>query len=202
MTAPDDETALLRLSVAIVLGQWSQLRELCLQHQPNRRWREAVLQTHLFAGIPRLVEAFNVIGQAGGLGPIEADEVAPEQSLAAQMQTGYELFTQIYAERAPEVREMLASFHPELERWVLGHAYGRVLSRPGLAPGVRETLAVVCLAALDQHRQLASHVRGAQRLGVDADDLQVALTHVADQLDPAALDNARQIVERFRIHRD
>lgn len=199
MNPPDDEIALLRVSVAIVLGQWSHLRELCLQHKPNRRWREAVLQTHLFAGIPRLVEAFNVIEQAGGLGRVEPDEVEPERSLADAMQTGYELFTQIYAERAPAVREMLASSHPELERWVLGHAYGRVLSRPGLAPGMRETLAVVSLAALDQHRQLASHVRGAQRLGVDADALQAALTHVADQLDPGALDNARLIVERFRI---
>lgn len=195
---PADVT-LMRLSVAIVQGQWDELRSLRANAEPDLRWREAVLQTHLFAGFPRLVEAFNVLTRAGGLGTPGPEEAAPERTDAEDIEAGYRFFAQIYDKRAPEVRAMLESAHPELSRWVIGHAYGRVLSRPGLEPGFRETLAVVCLAALHQDRQLAGHVRGAQHLGVLPEQLHAALDAVGDLMPAPVLASAHAIVDRYRL---
>lgn len=196
--SPADRT-LVRLSVAIVLGRWDELRALREAGTPDRRWREAVLQTHLFAGFPRLVEAFNVLSQCGGLGSPDAAETAHPASEAADFERGLDLFGAIYADQASDVRGVLAAAHPEVERWVLGHAYGRVLARPGLEPAFRELLATACLAATAQDRQLASHVRGAQRLGQPAEDLSAALDEVADLIEPGVLAKARSVLERFRL---
>ena len=95
------------------------------------------------------------------------------------------------------MRTNLARFHPVLARWIEGHVYGRVLSREGLAVDRRELLGVVCLAALGQDRQLASHVRGAVFVGASTDDLRASLQAVADLIEPVKLRHAERVVERF-----
>lgn len=190
---------LLRLSVSIVLGDWEHLRELRRRAQPDRSWREAALQTHLFAGIPRVVEAFGVLAEEGGLGIPDPEELAPTRTEEADIEAGFHFFEMVYGHRAPRVRAMLEGYHPDWGRWVLGHAYGRVLTRPGISPARRELLAVVCLAALDQSRQLASHARGAVRAGADPEQLVAAVDAVADLLDPAVLRRTRKVLETFGI---
>jgi 4-carboxymuconolactone decarboxylase len=184
-------------SVAIVLGRWDELaalRRAAPPGEPDRRWREALLQAHLFAGFPRVVEASEVIAQAGGLGRPEPDELAP---MGERFAEGRALFERIYAENAAEVRASLEGYHPLLARWIEGHAYGRVLSRAGLAPHVREILAVACLVALGQERQLASHVRGALRLGAAEAELEDALDAIAYLVPADVLERGRRVVERF-----
>jgi alkylhydroperoxidase/carboxymuconolactone decarboxylase family protein YurZ len=191
---------LLRLSVATVLGDWDLLRELRLAagpDEPDRSWREAILQTHLFAGFPRLVEAFGVLEEAGGLGQIDDDERSGVRSEEEDLSAGYEFFERVYGHRAPRVREMLESYHPDWGRWILGHAYGRVLSRPGLDAAARELCAVVSLAALSQDRQLASHARGAVRCGATPQDLLDALAAVADRLTEGNLARAERVIRAF-----
>ncbi len=95
------------------------------------------------------------------------------------------------------MRAMLSRGHPEFERWVLEHAYGRVLSRPGISPDRRELLAVVALAALGQERQLASHARGALRCGATSTETAEALESVADLVEPERLEDARRLVSRL-----
>ncbi|MFN0006358.1 MAG: carboxymuconolactone decarboxylase family protein [Planctomycetota bacterium] len=193
---------LLRLFVACVLGDWEGVRRARREAgagEPDRRWREALLQVHLFAGIPRQVEAAQVILQEGGLGDPDSDEIenAPGSDRHAR---GVALFERIYADDAEPVRAMLARGHPELERWVLEHAYGRVLARPGLSPDRRELLAVVALAALGQERQLASHARGALRCGATAEELDAALGLVEDQVEPhhpGRIAGARRVLARL-----
>jgi len=190
---------LLRLSVAIVLGDWQHLRELRRSAEPDRSWREAALQTHLFAGFPRLVEAFGVLAEEGGLGAPDPDELAPSRSEEAEIEAGFAFFETVYGHRAPCVRAMLAGYHPDWARWVLGHAYGRVLTRTGISPAERELLAVVCLAALDQSRQLAGHARGAVRAGAQPEQLVAAVDAVADLLDPAVLERTRMVLGAFGV---
>ena len=63
MSLSPGDRLLARLSAAVVLGDWEGLRALRAQAppgQPDRRWREALLQTHLFAGFPRTIEAAGV----------------------------------------------------------------------------------------------------------------------------------------------
>ena len=130
MSLHDSDRRLLRLFLACVLGKWEEVRRLRSEAgpgEPNRRWREALLQVHLFAGVPRQVEAAGILVTAGGLGAIDADEI---EGTADVGERGAALFDRIYADDAGSVRAMLSRGHPEFERWVLEHAYGRVLSRP------------------------------------------------------------------------
>lgn len=192
-------TQLLRLSVAIVFGDWGLLRKLRRGAEPDRTWREAVLQTHLFAGIPRQIEAFRVLEEEGGLGQLEPEELAPIQPEQTRFEVGFEFFQTIYGRHTPQVRAMLEKQHPDWARWVIGHAYGRVLTRPGLSAAQRELLAVVCLAALDQAHQLKSHAIGALRTGACLEELTAAVDAVADLLNPQALGRARQVLDSIDV---
>jgi alkylhydroperoxidase/carboxymuconolactone decarboxylase family protein YurZ len=197
MTLPGRDVTLLRLSVGICLGDWGLLRRLrqsAPPGEPDRAWREAALQSHLFAGFPRLVEAFGVLSEEGGLGLPGADESA---YTADDFETGAALFARIYAASAGRVRASLSSAHPVLESWIVGHTYGRVLSRPGLSPDRRELCAVACLAALGQDRQLASHVRGGLHCGATPLELRAALLAISDLVGEQQLRHAQRVVDRF-----
>ena len=191
---------LLQLSVAIVQGDWDELRQLRLgagPDEPNRAWREAILQTHLFAGFPRLVEALGVLEKAGGLGEVLDDERLPALDESEQMARGFEFFGKVYGDGAGRVRDMLEGYHPEWARWILGHAYGRVLARPGLGAMERELCAVVCLAATGQDRQLASHARGAVRCGAAPGAVRGALGAVESRLAPDLVARAEKVIATF-----
>lgn len=188
---------LAQLFTALVLGRWDVVRELRREApagEPDRAWRETLLQAHVFAGFPRVVEALSVLDDLGGWG-----EAGPDERLAEdeQPERGRALFERIYAEHAPRVRESLVRGHADFADWIEGHAYGRVLTRPGLAAAERELLAVCGLAALRQERQLASHVRGALRCGAELADLQEALGAARELIGAATCDEALRVAERL-----
>lgn len=188
---------LARLFTAVVLGLWDEverLRRAAPSGEPDRAWREAVLQAHVFAGFPRVVEAYGVLARCGGLGAPGPDEVLGEPDMPER---GRALFERIYTERSDAIRADLAAGHPDFAAWIEGHAYGRILSRPGLEPACRELLAVTALAALGQERQLASHARGARRCGASSEDVHAALEAVADLIAPERLAAARRVLARF-----
>lgn len=191
------DARLVRLFVAVVLGDWDALRadrRAAPAGEPDRGWREAVLQAHVFAGFPRVVEAYGVLASVGGLGELSSDESLAEPD---RPERGRALFERIYDKDAPRVRAMLESGHPDFARWIEGHAYGRILSRPGLEPAQRELLAVAALAALGQDRQMASHARGALRCGASAAQVAAAVEAVADRIRSDRLERARQVVTHF-----
>jgi 4-carboxymuconolactone decarboxylase len=197
MALSDKDRRVLRAFTATVLGRYDELeviRRAAPPGEPDRAWREALLQSHLFSGIPRTVEAFEVLDRAGGLGVLDADEAAGEDDLPDR---GRSLFDIVYAESAPQVLQRLSSFHPDLARWIMGHAYGRVLTRSGLTPAMRELLAVAALSALGPDRQLASHVRGAIRAGATPQEVFAVLSAIADLVDAERLDRAQAVLERF-----
>ena len=198
MSLSPAELRLLRVFTAAVLGRFDELahlRRAAPAGEPDRRWREALLQVHVFAGFPRGVEAYAVLEAQGGLGSSlgEEDPASPEERRAR----GAQLFERIYAADAPAVRAMLERQHPEYAGWVLEHAYGRVMTRPGLDARLRELLAVCALAALGQERQLASHVRGTLRCGGTREELDGALAAIADLVEAGRLEHARRVLEKF-----
>lgn len=200
MALSDVEQRLARLFTAAVLGRFDVVRHVRSQAahgEPDRRWREAVLQVHVFAGFPRLVETYGVLASLGGLGRPDADELHDALSDEDAHARGRSLFERIYREDSAAVRTMLESHDASFASWIEEHAYGRVLARPGLAADRRELLAVCALAALGQDRQLASHVRGALRCGATRDEVDAALHAVADLIEPARLERARELVTHF-----
>ena len=92
---------------------------------------------------------------------------------------------------------MLSGYHADFGDWIAGHAYARVLARPGLGADRRELLACCALAALGQERQLASHARGSIRCGATREELLAALESVAELMPGERLRQAQQIVRRF-----
>lgn len=197
MTLTDKDRRLLRISTAIVLGRWDDARAARAEApagEPDRAWREAVLQTHLFAGFPRLVQAYTELDPVGGLGEPSSEEL---EGPAPDVERGAALFDAIYGDGSAKVRALLAGHHADFERWILEHAYARVLARPGLSADRRELLATCALAALGQDRQLASHARGALRCGATSAELSASLDATADLIDPERLERARRIAARF-----
>jgi alkylhydroperoxidase/carboxymuconolactone decarboxylase family protein YurZ len=198
MELSDKQRRLTRLFTAAVLGEWDEVRELrrgAPAGEPDREWREAVLQVHVFAGFPRLVQTFGVLEDEGGVGTPEADELEGD---GVSEQRGRKLFAQIYQGHAGQVRGMLEGFHADFASWISQHAYARVLGRPGLSAAQRELLACCALAALGQDRQLASHARGSLRCGASYAELVASLDSVADLISEERLGRARRIAERFR----
>lgn len=194
MSLTDADRRLARLFAACVLGDWDEVRAqraAAGPGEPDRRWREALLMVHVFAGVPRAVESYGVLDLAGGLGAIGPDETAEPRA------GGAELFGRIYAESKDDVAALLDRHHPLFARWVLDHAYGRVLARPGLAADRRELLACAALAVLGQERQLASHARGAVRCGATPAEVAAVVEAVADLADPGRIEDARTVVQRF-----
>ncbi len=194
MKLTDTDRRLVRFFAACVLGDWDEVRALrraVPEGEPDRRWREAVLMVHVFAGFPRGVEAHDVLAGLGGLGVPDEDE------LTEPTQGGAELFARIYGDATEDVRALLHRHHPLNARWILEHAYGRVLCRPGLTADRRELLACAALACLGQDRQLASHARGAVRCGASAEEVADVVDAVADLASPARIEAARAIVQRF-----
>lgn len=188
---------LVRLFACCVLGRWDELaliRRAAPPGEPDRAWREALLQVHVFAGFPRAVEAYGVLHEHGGLGELDGDEARGEPDMAAR---GRELFERIYQRDAQRIRGMLVAGHPDFASWIEGHAYGRVLSRPGLEPAQRELLAVAALAVLGQERQLASHARGAIRCGASREQTFDVLDVVRDLVADERAERVRDVLAHF-----
>lgn len=130
---------------------------------------ETLLQAVLFCGFPRVINASRVLHEnwppaappAGGGLPVEQQRAAGEA-----------LFASIYRDNSGAVRDMLLSYHRELHDFVLDTAYGRILTRPGLEPMIRELLAVGVLALTGQVPQMVAHGRGARNWGATAEELR------------------------------
>jgi alkylhydroperoxidase/carboxymuconolactone decarboxylase family protein YurZ len=154
-----------RLFAAWIQGDTAAARALLQSAPPpdGPMLREMLLMLHLFAGVPRMLEACAVVeGVCPGVLPPPDAEVAREGDAHER---GGEVFEAVYGDKAPAVRDRLARYHPDIAHWVIGHAYGRVLGRAGLGVLDRELLAVAGLVALGTGPQLDSHVRGALRCG-------------------------------------
>lgn len=195
----DEDRRLCRLFAAITLADWDEVKRLRAEAppgEPDRSWREAVLQVHLFAGFPRQVEAYEVLAGVGGLGEEGEDEHLGEPD---REDRGRELFAHIYGKNAEAVEARLHAHHDDFGRWIVGHAYGRVLSRPGLAANRRELLAVAALAATGQTRQLASHARGAIHCGATPEEVLAVLDAIEDLVRAERLQAAREVAKKFTV---
>jgi 4-carboxymuconolactone decarboxylase len=162
---------------------------------------ESFRMVHLFAGFPRNLTALEALRAAlpvpaKGKSTKGADSRRNTSRRAtgrARRSAGRAVFAAIYGPQARAVRAYLTDLDPDVASWIEGHAYARVLSRPGLSVRVRELLAVAALAATAQEKQLASHVRGALRCGATAADVARALAGAAPFVRPGLLPRLRAL---------
>ncbi|KAI0558120.1 4-carboxymuconolactone decarboxylase [Gracilaria domingensis] len=141
----------------------------------KKAYELAVVQAMPFIGIPRALHAAAALQIMGAVGDSDHSTLA---SIADLEQKGEHTFNQIYGRNAYRVRKRLKQFHPFVEQWVITCNYGAMLSRNDATLRERELAAV---AALSVDRcasvQLASHIRGAFKVGASYDEIKMTVEH-------------------------
>jgi 4-carboxymuconolactone decarboxylase len=170
----DAVRALVRVSIAI--GSDDRAGLVDALHAASRaagaiEIEEALLQSYLFAGYPRTLQAFK---EWRSISPSAASE-SPSMDEASWAERGSRIFGLVYGAQHEKLLENVASLHPDLERWMLVEGYGKVLGRPGLDLPARELCIIALLATQDAVPQLYSHLRGALHVGADASDVAEVL---------------------------
>jgi 4-carboxymuconolactone decarboxylase len=162
----DDATrALVRLAVVVSAGGEREVADALARSSdviPTPWIEELILQTYLFAGFPRALNAMRAWRRlspspatSGSAGGVEEWRATGEITCAA-----------VYGDMYTRLRENIRELHPALDDWMIVEGYGKVLSRPGLDLGRRELCIVAACAASGQDRQLWSCVHGARNVGV------------------------------------
>lgn len=129
---------------------------------------ETILQSYLFLGFPRMIEAaliFNeTYGDVKGNNDIEA---ISNDEAKKWFEDGMDLCRQVYAKNFDMLEKKFISVSPEIFRWMVIEGYGKVLSRPGLTQIERELAEVAALIVEKRERQLISHVLGSLNVGAN-----------------------------------
>ncbi|MDB4887186.1 MAG: hypothetical protein JWN79_2624 [Gemmatimonadetes bacterium] len=174
--------ALVRLAAVIAAGSEAEVR-CALAHAvaagASAEWiDELVLQSHLFSGFPRALNAARewrriAPGARAGVdvGDAEHWRARGEATCAA-----------VYGPMYARLRDNIAALDPALDEWMIVDGYGKVLGRPGLDLPRRELCIVAACAISGQDRQLHSHLHGALNVGVDPTVVSEAVEALADLL--------------------
>lgn len=177
---------LIRLAAASCAGSEAEVRSaMAAAHAADAdptQVEEVILQSYLFAGFPRGLNAAREWRRISGrVAPLEdADPQFP--SLEAWRARGEATCEVVYGPFYGKLRQNIRALHPALDSWMIVEGYGKVLSRPGLDLGRRELCVVAACAAQRQDRQLHSHLHGALHAGASAQDVEETLATIADFL--------------------
>ncbi len=203
--------ALVRQSARITAGSEAEIREgfaECNAANVSQRWQEElVLQSYLFAGFPRALNAAREWRRSQGASAGSATERSGGTSFASRANEGYadvfewrergeETCETVYGEFYEKLRGNIRALSPALDEWMIVEGYGKVLSREGLDLGRRELCIVAACAAAEQDRQLHSHLHGALNAGVPADVVRAALDSLRGVVGDETLVRARLLFER------
>ena len=137
---------------------------------------EALLQSYLFLGFPSAIEALRRWRSR------KADPaLVAEEDWTLWLERGEKVCATVYGDHYVPLRQNIARFHPDLDRWMVVEGYGKVLGRPGLGLGIRELLILAMLVVSGERgrRQLRSHLQGALNAGVAPEDVEEAIQRAA-----------------------
>ncbi len=200
----DDQTrCLVRLAAIIGAGSERQLREHLAEARslPTQWVEEVILQSYLFAGFPRTLNAarqWRRISQT--LAP--ATDVDADANVAgnpdAWRTRGEVTCATVYGNMYDKLRVNIAALHPALEHWMITDGYGKILSRPGLDLVRRELCVVAVCALAEQDRQLHSHFHGALHVGATPSQVLGTLDALSDLLDDDTLRRYRMLWNHVR----
>jgi 4-carboxymuconolactone decarboxylase len=216
----DDATrALVRLSAHVAGGSEQDMREAlrdAREAQTPAVWvEELILQSYLFCGFPRALNAARewrrafdhkergrdggelLEGTGRGWRRSEEGRVQ-ERGGDSFLAAGEATCARVYGRFYERLRENIVALHPELDRWMIVEGYGKVLSRPGLDLGRRELCIIAACAAAGQDRQLHSHLHGAVNVGVPDDVIGAAIDALDGVVDSSHLSRARTLWTKVR----
>jgi 4-carboxymuconolactone decarboxylase len=156
---------------------------------------ELVLQSYLFSGFPR---ALNAAREWRRVAPApSAGEDAGDPARAAEwLARGQATCAAVYGDMYEKLRRNVFELHPALDAVMVMDGYGKVLGRPGLDLPRRELCIVAACAATGQDRQLHSHLHGALNVGVSPDVLGAAIDALGPTLGPDRARSVRLLLAR------
>jgi 4-carboxymuconolactone decarboxylase len=167
----------------------------------NDKVEEVILQSYLFAGFPRTLNAARIWRTVSGK-RAPADD--PEARLANGSQweeRGEKTCRTVYGESYQMLRQNIRNLHPALDAWMITDGYGKVLSRPGLDLKTRELCIVAACAASAQQRQLHSHLHGALNAGATVREVEHALESLGGLVTQGDLEKYRLLLAHVTSRR-
>jgi 4-carboxymuconolactone decarboxylase len=194
----DDATrALVRLSAVVAAGSERDIRDTmstATSDIPVAWVEELLLQSYLFAGFPR---ALNAMREWRRVQPL-AISTSVHESVEQWQSDGEATCSAVYGTMYERLRQNIRALHPLLDDWMITEGYGKVLSRPALDLQRRELCIIAACAAQDQDRQLHSHLRGALNVGVAPSVVTAAIDALADLLGTSRAQSVRLLWARVQ----
>jgi len=157
---------------------------------------EVILQSYLFAGFPRALNAARAWRAVSGRSAPDDDEEATAKDLRVWRQRGEETCAIVYGDHYEKLRRNIRELHPALDEWMIVDGYGKVLSRPGVDLRTRELCVVAACAVSGQQRQLHSHLHGALNAGSSAEEVGAVLDALSDLISRDDLSRYRQLLAK------
>lgn len=199
MSLPRPTAALVRLAARIAAGSEPDVRAACTEalgaDTPIAWVEEAILQSYLFCGFPRTLNAAREWRRASGV-DAPAHEDLPGPDLDRWRAQGEQTCETVYGKFYAKLRHNIVQLHPALDDWMIVEGYGKILSRPGLELRLRELCIVAACVATGQERQLHSHLHGALNAGASAAELASTLEALDGIAPPDDLNRARLLLAR------
>jgi 4-carboxymuconolactone decarboxylase len=193
---------LIRLAAVISAGSEREIRlgmARAVRTAVPQDWvEEVVLQTYLFAGFPRGLNAMREWRRASGRPAPEHDEGERLDDTESWARQGERTCHTVYGDMYERLRVNIRELHPALDVWMIVEGYGKVLSRPALDLKRRELCVVAVCAALEQERQLHSHLHGALNAGATPAEVDETLGIVDEMLEPTTRDRVAHLWSRVR----
>jgi 4-carboxymuconolactone decarboxylase len=184
---------LVRLAAILAGGSEAQVRDILadVAADVDPVWiEEVILQTYLFAGFPRALNAAREWRRISGREAPASDEGEVFDAVALTVR-GEATCATVYGRFYERLRHNIRALHPALDAWMIVEGYGKVLGRPQLDLARRELCVVAACAVAKQDRQLHSHLHGALHAGASPAQVDAALLALADLLEP---DDVRRYV--------
>ena len=157
---------------------------------------EIILQSYLFAGFPRALNAARAWRMVSERAAPESDAESSVDDLALWKARGEETCAIVYGESYEKLRRNIRELHPALDEWMIVDGYGKVLGRPGVDLRTRELCVVAACAVSGQQRQLHSHLRGAVNAGASSSELAAVLDALTDLISRDDLSRYRQLLSK------
>ena len=157
---------------------------------------EIILQSYLFAGFPRTLNAMRIWRGVSERPAPESDPEAAAEDFDLWRRRGAETCAVVYGESYEKLRRNVCELHPALDEWMIVDGYGKVLSRPGVDLRTRELCVVAACAVSGQQRQLHSHLRGALNSGSSVGEIGAVLDALGDLISRDDLARYRQLLQK------
>jgi 4-carboxymuconolactone decarboxylase len=157
---------------------------------------ELILQSYLFAGFPRALNAARAWRTISGRSAPTKDSEASVDDLDLWRKRGEKTCAIVYGDNYEKLRQNIRELHPALDEWMIVDGYGKVISRPGLDLRTRELCIVAACAVAGQQRQLHSHLHGALNAGASAGELSAVFEALTDLISRDDLARYRQLLQK------